>query len=582
MGAFLICPDRVSTPRALDIFVKKGFSEPKIIHLHSWSIYVYQKQWLEEPNYLETADSLFFSVGTVFYKGADYQAGLKLIREDFFKRTLDPDSLIGSFFIFVKNKDQIGFFTDRAAIQNVFYHRKTRVISSSFLAVLVASGEIDGKQPLNPKAVWEVLTTGNLIGPDTLIHTIERYEPAIHSDLMGIPPIEFPTPKINPEGESQSDPIQRQIDFLDQYFGQFGEVMNRYGVISGLTGGLDSRLLYLLFKPHVKHHQLHTTSQMAPTTEFRIALKFAQAAGEAIISPPHLSPEKTDQTKLLSFIRENFYFNDGLIRTHQVWLEEIKGKDYLKRLYGDLHIGFSGVGGEQYRNSQFLLRDRYRFRSWVWNELIFRYSGDAFSSSWERELFVEYLQKKIAELLGIEKTSAFITRYQIMRYFNEIWNPANRTMRNNIENQLTFFLSPFTDHGVSRRAYALVPYLRGGFDVEMEMIRRLAPELAQLETVYGFSPADRPSFLFQILPFVKRVLGLPLFNRLYYLRKRYSGHFLDLLLLKHPGLCPYIERVKALGMPLKIDRLAKNDFLAPLLIELGFFLTEMEESIDDT
>ena len=575
-------PQRFAVEQVHEVFAKKGFDKPVELKIRSGIVLIYKKQLVNELNYRLIGKSLIFSAGTLFYRNKKYSDSLDAFFEDFIKGVLDTNLIIGSYFIFIEHNAQSYFITDRAGVQNIYFNRESGVISTSFLAVLAAMGENSGKQTINKQSVCEVLTTGNLIGPDTLIEGIERYEPAIHVDLPGMKKIDCQNEMKNEENAAfnYSAEIARQIHSLSEYFASCAAPLNHYGVSSGLTGGFDSRLLYLVFKRFTKNYQIYSTHRENPGPEFHCAKDFARAAGEKLLSIPHTPPEKMSAAELSKTLLDNFYFNDGLIRTHQLWLEEIKSRDYLKKLYGLFRVGFSGIGGEQFRNGEYLVRNRYSFRSWVRNELVERVSSLPFLDSKSKSGFLLNLRTKIANLLGMPACSKYISKKEIKRYYNEIWNPANRTIRNNIENQLVFFLSPFTEYKVAHNAYDAIPYLGSGPEFEMEMIRRLAPELAACKTDYGFSIVDKISFTQRILPYIKSVLGLKFYNQLFFFCKKRKTAYYELLIQKHPGLNEFVENVVRLNLPLNLKKLKQNDFLSPLLIETGYYLSEMKKNIE--
>lgn len=581
MGAFYFAPKKYDTEQVRAVFTKKGFGRPVEIKTISGVALLYRKQLVDELNYRIIGKSIIFSVGTLFYKNKRYGESLDAILEDFLCGTLELSLIVGSYFIFIENEGQKYYLTDRSGIQNIYFNRNCRVISSSFLAVLVALGEIAGCQTMNSQSICEVLTTGNLIGPDTIVEDIERYEPVIHVNLPGMKRIDcqYDIQIKQNISENCSAEIDRQIHSLSNYFKICETPLNHYGISSGLTGGFDSRLLYLNFKRYSKNYQIYSTYRENQGQEFLCAQKFARAAGENLLTLPHTPPEKMNAAELSKTLSDNFYFNDGLIRTHQLWLEEIKGKEYLKNLYGPFRVGFSGVGGEQYRNGEYLIKNRYSFNSWVRSELLLRVSGLPFLDSESKSIFISKLRTKIAKLLGMPAHSKYISKKEIKRYYNELWNPANRTIRNSIENQLVFFLSPFTDYKVSRTAYNAIQYLGGGPKFEMEMIRRLAPELAACETNYGFSLSGRMSIFMQVLPYLKSVFGLKMFNHLIFLKNNKKQNYYEVLLRKHPELNEHTANVSRLNLPLNFDKLKKNNFLSPLLFETGYFLSEMKKYI---
>lgn len=171
-----------------------------------------------------------------------------------------------------------------------------------------------------------------------------------------------------------------------------------------------------------------------------------------------------------------------------------------------------------------------------------------------------------------------ISRFHIKRYYNEVYNPANRVLRNNIENQLYFFLSPFAEYRVSQKAYAAFPFLGSHHRFQKEMIKGLAPEAAHISLDYGYKVSDKVPFRFRMVSRLKALLGLKLYFRLYSLRKK-KGQLLAKMIATHPDLKVYIAEVESLNLPLDLEQLKSSDHLSPLLIETGLFLRKLKRYI---
>ncbi len=581
MGAFFISPQMFDNSKVISLFKKQGFRDPVEFTVNGRRILLYKKQLIDNINFIKINDDIIFSTGACFYKGYDQSDCLKSIYNDFEKGGLNSVDFQGSFFTYISYRGLDYYFTDQAGIQNVFFHQDASIISSSFLATLIAVGELAGKQRINKMALKEVLITGNLIGPDTIIDGINRYEPVIHQDLLGMKKIQLEDRYIADTTNQPGswDEVDNQIQRLHSYFISLKTVIDRYGANLGLTGGLDSRLLYLLIRKHTNNYQVYSNYRGKPGAEFLRAQELTDAAGDTLLPMKFPRSHEIDSQTLLQLVRDNLYFNDGLIRTHQLWTELNKSREHLQKLYSSHLIGLSGVGGEQYRNGEFLLKNRYLFKNWILNELVIKNIGKPFHNGERMREFTDYLRDKISSLLAIDANSKYISRHDIKRYYNEIWNPANRTIRNNIENQLVFFLSPFTDYEISNYSYRSIDYHGTGPLFEMEMIKRIEPTLANCNTDYGF-PINGPiGFKYKLVPHVKNVIGLSMYNRLYYWKKRSSANVFDALVSNNSKLKNMADIVNEVDTDINIEHVKKSDYLSPLLIEAGVFFQEMNSYV---
>jgi hypothetical protein len=582
MGAFFLSPGNYIIPQDVrEVFLKQGFDEPREFDFENFKILLYRKQLLDFYQAVQIGESTLLAVGTCFYKNQEVLAGLSLFLRDFIDDKLDLASAAGSYFILVRHNGRLFYCTDKSGIQNIFFEDTHRIASSSFLAAVTALSGLEGKLRLNRDALIEILVTGNLIGPDTLTMELYRYEPSVHPGLFGMELIHGEQESSdNSKPGNFSDAIGQQLKALRNYFSLFSRNIDALGSISGITGGFDSRLLYYLIREHSSNCKLYCTWREKMTSEHICAQKFAEAIQKELHSQEYTVLTKIDPVNVDSVLTENFFFNDGVIRTHQIWLEEIKSRPYFIKLYGRDKLGFSGIGGEQYRNSDYLIRNTYNLRKWVKYELIYKNCGNIFENNHELNLAADRIARKILRILNIEGPRKFITKKEIKRYYNECWNPANRTVRNNVENQLIFFLSPFAEYDVSRKAYGAIPFLGHTHRFEKEMINTLSPELSGIITNYGYAPNEPVPFKYRAGAILKSILGLRTYNCIYFNRKKKNRRGLKELLEKQASLTKYFDLVQHLDLPLSLAELSKNDYLAPLVIEAGIFLSKMDNHVN--
>lgn len=581
MGAFFLSPIKFQIPSCVrEVFKKQGFHEPLEFEFANYRVLLFKKQLIDYFQAVNINESTLLAIGTCFYKNREVRDGLNLFLNDFINHSLDLSAVVGSFLILIWHENRLFFLSDKSGVQNIYFNDHFKIASSSFLSTITALSGLSGKLKLNREALTEILITGNLIGPETLVEEITRFEPLLHKDLFEIERISANKEiSVSNLPTTFNEAIDEQVQTLSNYFKQISENINSLGSISGLTGGFDSRLLFLFIREKSSHCRLYCTSRENMTDEHICARKFAEAANKILYSQEHKKLTKLEPEYVAEFISDSFFFNDGIIRTNQIWLEEIKSRKYLIKLYGKEKLGFSGVGGEQYRNSDYLIKNTYNLYSWVKYELIYRNCGNVFSKSRLRDQTISRISGKIRLLLNIGDQRKTISKKEIKRYYNECWNPANRTVRNNIENQLLFFLSPFTEHGVSQFAYRAIPFLGHYHKFEKDMIYKLSPELSGVKTNYGYSPNQSGLAKFRAIPVLKGILGLRIYNFIYFNHRKKNQSGNEEVLKTHKSLSKYLEIIEKLGLPVSVNELCKNDLLAPLIIEAGYFLHKMGKDI---
>jgi hypothetical protein len=557
-------------------FAEKGFKKPIIRDFGLYKLWLYKKIMIDVDNFIEQEIYSIYAVGTVVYKGMDYLESLKQILKDFTKKNLDFDKLIGSFFLLIKAKEKYYFFTDRAGIQNVFYYKNKEVISSSFLALIYAS-----KKPLhiNILAMTEILATGNLIGPDTLIKEIHRF--LIHT------PRKFDRiqqlynmleQKISDYCKDKYENcLLQQIEILEDYFKSIKNLADKYGLSSGITGGLDSRLLLILIKKFLTNFQFFSTWRKIKDKSFIAAEKVCRTASLELRTIHFTYPLEMDEEMAHETLYQSFLFMDGQIRTHHLWTEEISTRAYRETLFGDKRISINGVGGEQYRNSERMILPRWNFNNWLTYELVYRHSGNCFKKKREKEYFLEYLGNKIKSRVK-NSNLKYINHLSVKRYFNEVYNPANRTVWTNAENQIAFCLSPYTDYHLSMNAYSIIPHLGLSQKFEIDMIRRLDPEIASIETDYGYDLIKGEPFHKRYITYFKEFTPFKLYYKLYELYKPGSSFYQDYE-KKFPFVKTNTKRLYDLNLAINLEKIKSNHFLSPLIISMGYFINKLKDKI---
>lgn len=578
MGAFFLYRDgsNIDLNSVRSCFLQKGFSRSIERVFGSYKLLLYQKTKLKVDNFIEGKDEALYAVGTVVYKSNDYRQSLQRLLADFARGNMEPDQLIGSFFILIRLKNRYHYVMDRAGIQNVFVSENCKVISSSFLAALYA---FQGSVHINFLAVTEILCTGSLIGPDTIIKEINRFSNQNPPVLDGLLPADQILRK-NPsfcQGKFHHC-VQQQIDLLDHYYVSIKELGEKYGVLSGITGGLDSRVLLILIRKYFSDFQFFSTWRKVKDRQSLNAGKVCEKAGLEMASIPFTPALEMDEEKAHKTLEQSMLFMDGQIRANHYWTEEINTRSYREVLLGEKGIYLNGVGGEQYRNEERMVLPRWNVKNWITYELIYRYSGNCFRSKFYQRQLVEYISGKIKKCLGGLSDFKYIDHLGVKRYLNEVYIPANRTLRTNAENQIAFCLSPFTDSNLSFRAYDIIPQLGLSQKFETAMIVKLDPLIASVKTDYGYNLIKGEPLYRRWMTLIKECTPFGLYYRLYRWRKSSSRFY-----QKYEARFPFVKEnskvLENLDLGLNLDIIKTSSLLSPLMISLGYFLGKFDGKI---
>lgn len=579
MGGFFLYPsDYKLNNKVFSAFNLKGFGSHSTHRLGKFTLIHFEKQLFPLHNSIENQAIRLFATGTLIYKSKDYEDSLKCLADDLCKDKFSPEEINGNYFVIYEKQNKLFYITDPDCFYNVFYNEYNGTLSSSFIASTMSSNR---KLTLNKEAITEVLTTGNLIGPDTFFNQISRLEP-----FTVLPPgypakidtryrISVPTEIF----KNRKDTVIYQLDALGKVIVKYKELLNRCGTISGLTGGLDSRLLFFVLLKNGVNFTPYSTWRKIASLEFKCANELAAAANKRLKYVKYPDVLDLEENEYIAKVRDNFYFNDGIIRTNQIWLEEIKGKYYLKNILGKNKVDLSGVSGEQYRNSEYLIKKHYSLKNWIKYELIYYVSGSSLNRENALQLIVKNISQKIIKHLDLDSEKQ-ISFADIKRFYNTIYSSANRTIRNSIENQAAFFISPYTEYELTRKSYLAIPYLGIGLEFQKEMICLLAPEYNDIITDYGFKLGHNIPFQYKAVPYAKKYLGLYMYHELYNkLSKGKQDSFYSLLINKFNFIKNQIATVKELNLPIDYNIIMNNSLVQPLLLETGFFIEEMNDYI---
>lgn len=579
MGAFFYsAPGKGMPDGLLPVFRKQGFGEPYQFSPGGGKLWYFSKQLTGQPSFLTLEGLTVATCGTCIYRGRALRGCLAALAEDCLEGRLDRDQFRGNFIALFMDGKGISFHADRIGQYRFYYDSGTGFCSSSFLAMAEAVSMRTGKLHLNRPAVIETLLTGNLVGTGTLLGNIRRYYPWAECRLPGIEPF-FSRRKgeepVAPE-EHRGDMVELQIRRLREHFECYEDLFRLTGASAGLTGGFDSRLLYLVAREHARDLRLYFNTSDPGSGECRTVRGFAEAAGTGVALLRARTPLEMDTGEYGEMIRKGFHLWDGACSLHHLWLEERKSGDHIRTALQGMGTGLSGVGGEKFRNHDALVSGSYSAGNWLKHEVLFYNSGNVFRSPRESGAFIKGFREKVMGLLGEDPGALRVPVEAVRRYYDVLYNTSNRTLRHCIENRMAFSLCPFAEPDVSVSGFR-----RTGRHVEFQMalVSRLAPDLRFAPFIHGFGPGQTPALRTRLMPWMKTDLLLPFFHMARHRLTPMNSGCCREMVTRHRFLAEYLDRVRDLQLPLELDLLAENPVLGPIVVELGMFLSEMESCI---
>jgi hypothetical protein len=580
MGAFLLVSDNAghfNKKEALETMGMQCGTTPVHFVFQGWELYLFPKRLVNALNFRGHENLSIFVTGTPYFEGMNYSSSLDRMHNDIKRREDITNDLKGVYFLLIQKDNSLSFSVDPGGIYSIYHSADRSVISSSFLALCT------GLTSLSPdrETITENLATGSVIGSDTIFKEIKRFEPQYPVTFKGLrfnsncpttPELKFTNKKAG---------ILYQINTLNEHFDGIKKIVEETGIVCGITGGLDSRLLLSLVRNHFRREaiQFHSHFRHKPDIDFLTGQELCKKLNNNFVSFPYREFSQLNREESENVLKRCMLFTDGQIRTHSFWHEEFNSAENHSLTMGGMSLSMSGIGGEQYRNSERLITDGWNKSKWIENNLVRKSAGKSFICEKDEKELVNRLDAKISERLGIREKHS-ISLIDIKRYNNEVFVPANRGLRCVHENRLSFSLMPFADFVVSHTAYASVEYLGASIEYEAEMINLIDPEAAAVQSAYGFQ-FNKPEPVMKYLPYVifENTLPWGIKQKLSEkLLKRNTPEWRDLI--ENIGILKdAVESVKELFLPLDLDRLAMRKDLGPLIFAMGYLLNSFESKI---
>lgn len=491
MGAFFLfrSDSPIDLQGAKKVFADKGFSPPDEFRFRDRTLWLYRKMLPGSDNYFSGENGAsVFCCGTIAYRGLGYRESLVRLLADFRAGALDKDRLQGNFCVLFWDGQSLALLADAQNAQHVFIDEAGDALSSSFLALLAAS---PSRRRIHRAAALEKLATGCIVGPDTLVEGIQQMDAALLESLpekTGIQTLRHDLfrAECNFHREGFADSVRRQVDALRIYFEDIQALHEEQSGELGLSSGYDSRLLLGLSRSFRTPIPLHThCSGTAHDDEIRIVEKLARSNAHPLVKIPTRQMEELDDARLGEVLRDNLYFFDGRCCNDMGSYSETYTADYRKKVLGANRLSYSGLGGEIYRNGYRTPGGRFSWPDWVDGMVFYPFAQEVAGGAKALAQLRRSIDRKVSLRLGIERprrADLFLTR----AYYAAIRMPDCASNVANAYGQVAFVLTPFMERPIVAEALRGNPYIGCGGAYEAAMIDRVSPEVAAVESHYGF------------------------------------------------------------------------------------------------
>tara|TARA_R110002050_G_scaffold13971_2_gene44457 strand:+ start:1732 stop:3507 length:1776 start_codon:yes stop_codon:yes gene_type:complete len=545
-------------------------------------ITMFEKKLISRDELFYETDNLgwIFGTGIWSYRGKVGGEGLLLIIDDLRNDSLNRELLRGQYALLVrlKKRDHLILILDSSGIQNL-YKSDEGIVSTSFMACLYSKEKV---ATLNRKAAIENLVTGHIVSPDTLINEIKRFHPKGANDFFIekiLINVNNPNERIGiPDFKNREEAMEAQLSNLDELFEAFRN-LNIEGADFGLTGGLDSRLLlaFALRNWDENRISVYTNSRLRKGKEKVVDEPIAVGVSKAIGKDLKLGwmshPTDIEEEHLYETVQKSFKFFDGHVKMHTQYFEAYNNSEFKLNLIGQSRLNTSGIGGEQYRNMERFGSGKWNLRSFLDFKTIKMVAGEALNRE-ELNSLLDYLVPKVKSRLGVGDD---LSRVDVKKYYNEILNGDRLGARNNMENKLYWFLSPYTEAKVSEQAYGMCQFIGNyNFTFQAEMLARVNERMGKVPTDYGFTPTVGLTSKMKVQEMTKLLIPWELFYHTKIKNLHKPGSY-DLFnkLNKYGFIREYLDVIESIFPEVNFEHLNVRPDLMPIAVNLGCFIYEL-------
>lgn len=495
MSAFFLTPNNGGDliERAEKVFEYRGLRNGRHFKLSCSEILLYPKQMLPDvANYYQTATASVYCIGTLIYCGQSYNDSLQSLMKDICEGCLKYDGLQGSFVVIFDDGKTLSLLTDRTGMYKLFSDKDGNFLTSSFMAAAACIENVKVNRP----AVMEQLLCGFISAPDTLIEGIN--DVSRKSDVQWLNRLTFPSEEMNHQSFSAINGSEIQAKGIGNYMKNASKLLEEYGAECGLSGGCDSRLIYT--SVHAKCGKLssthtHSTSKIHQS-EISIAKQICELHGTPLQIVPTTYLPDCDGDTIDDVLRENIKYFDARNAENIGAMSITHTRKYKEETANKQGLTFSGIGGEIYRDFYYTKTSWYTPKQWL-ETRIFANGAIKMLRESDYENTVKYLVNKISECIGRDlkgkmkpiDAKDFFSHYRIPNALSNVVH-AN--------NQMSFFLSPFTE-------YSLISLARPDYRIQDHLGRYEGLIIEKFDDKATFIKTSKGNYNLHYIPFKLRL-----------------------------------------------------------------------------
>jgi len=195
--------------------------------------------------------------------------------------------------------------------------------------------------------------------------------------------------------------VDYQLEVLRGLFSRIREMAGEKGVSMGLSGGFDSRLMFLLaIDAGIPVHPFTFGSEQH-VEEIQVAEAVAKVAGLTLRSIPVREWVDLNEGQLDRNIDDSISFFEGRTNRTMGSFNDVHTARVHRECVGGASINLNGLGGEMYRNRERLPPYLFKFENWFWQYVAGAEMMDAFFSDKDRREFEERMACKYGDILGL-------------------------------------------------------------------------------------------------------------------------------------------------------------------------------------
>lgn len=481
MGAFYLSRNEgefsLQKKRVKSVFEKQGFSN--IIDLSSeyqTLFYCAKINVTGEQYYYLDKNNFCIITGTLIYKKLIGEDASKAIFDDFSQDRIDTGELYGNFAIALSLRGELRVYTDTQGVYNVWHNRKKSIVSSSFLAVAEAVGELS----VNVNAVYEYVFQEATFGGDTVLNEVRRLK--VKQGLLLEEEGHYIDPLVMDKGVSCDDSFNSYLERSKSALSKQFEAITRCfsgKVDSALSGGYDSRLLLALSIEQGVKPFLHVYGS-DDDADVKVAKNVCLGENLDLSHEDKSGFPEIPPNQFGSIVEKNFYAFQGVCPDGVL----DNGSDLLtrhQRTKGG-RLLLNGGGGEVFRNFFYLPNRPYRALNILWS-FYSRFNPDVCTSRFNEKKYYHVLETKIYEQLGVD--GGVLSRQQVESLYGGFRCTYWMGVNNSINNQFGYFLTPFVEEVISQTALSVPIKYKNYGCFQAKLINKVSPRLASYLSDYG-------------------------------------------------------------------------------------------------